>query len=577
MLALSDDVLFLQPNGDHTLSTRPTFSILHTSARPDAWRAVYDAWIKAAARPEDVEYVLVVDPRWGFGRVMCGEGRQDRYNGYYMRTMRGNDKAVVNTGRMCYVDGVNIASEHATGNVLIVVADDQFPCDKWDEVFGDSCDRVTGGHRAEFVVRVPTGTPQEIERNITVMPIVSRARYQRLGYIFYPGYESMFADNDLSEHAQHDGCFIEASGLPEFPHRHDWFNQGGGYHEWVQVADSAYQRQNRPEAYATGARVLAERRASGFGSKLAAVPNPTVPNTGKNIAVCIPGEWYHASWIAENALALMCHLLARFRNVWPVMPQMSNVHMARHACFEYIKSCPQKVDYVLWIDDDNLVSPQAFETLLNDLECLPDLAGVVGWCWIHPDARISCGPFNERGTCESFDYEKMMADPADLIPLYPQPGDKGGWSGFPLVLHRGSVIEDIGPFPFRAILNDEWRTGMTGEDVAFFMNANEAGLKFALDKRVKIPHLKFGNPEPDWMLKGEGRKTTAMSEMVAESKCTTFKSPGPPWYGAQCRRAGGHTGVCDFGTQEEAEIAFYKDSPLAPKRILDRVRKVVGL
>ena len=508
------------------MSTRPTFSILHTSARPDAWRAVYDAWIKAAARPEDVEYVLVVDPRWGFEQGAA---------------VRSQDQVVMNTLRMCYVDGVNIAAEHATGHIFIVVADDQFPCEDWDNdlaVFLDENGCVAG---REFVARVSTGTPQERERNITVMPIVSRARYQRLGYIFYPGYESMFADNDLSEHAQYDGCFIELSETPVFPHRHAWWDKSV-------ALDSAYQRQNRPEAYATGARVLAERRASGFGSKLAAVPerkakcsqeelhpilphcpacgqtyaewhaaNRGVPNTGKNIAVCIPGEWFHASWIAENALALFCHLLARFRNVWPVMPQMSNVHMARHACFEYIKSCPQKVDYVLWIDDDNLVSPQAFETLLNDLECLPDLAGVVGWCWIHPDARVSCGPFNDHGTCESFDYEKMMADPAELIPLYPQPGDKGGWSGFPLVLHRGSVIDDIGPFPFRAILNDEWRTGMTGEDVAFFMNANEAGLKFALDKRVKIPHLKFGNPEPDWMLKGEGRKTTAMNEMPKSS------------------------------------------------------------
>ena len=43
-----------------------TFSILHTSARPEKWREVYDAWIAAADHPEDVEYVLVVDERWGF-------------------------------------------------------------------------------------------------------------------------------------------------------------------------------------------------------------------------------------------------------------------------------------------------------------------------------------------------------------------------------------------------------------------------------------------------------------------------------------------------------------------------------
>ena len=45
---------------------KPRFSILHTSARPHAWRAVYDAWLAAADHPEDVEYILVVDERWGF-------------------------------------------------------------------------------------------------------------------------------------------------------------------------------------------------------------------------------------------------------------------------------------------------------------------------------------------------------------------------------------------------------------------------------------------------------------------------------------------------------------------------------
>ena len=33
----------------------PLFSILHTSARPDKWRAVYDEWMAKCVRPEDVD------------------------------------------------------------------------------------------------------------------------------------------------------------------------------------------------------------------------------------------------------------------------------------------------------------------------------------------------------------------------------------------------------------------------------------------------------------------------------------------------------------------------------------------
>jgi hypothetical protein len=475
------------------LADRPTFSILHTSARPAQWRAVYDTWLDWADRPEDVEYVLVIDPRWGF-----------QYDGLDLVQscwgLRTQDKIIVNTGRMCYVDGVNLAAAASTGRVLIVNADDQYPCEHWDSQLLNALDRATVkgkvGLEREVAIRISTGTPNEHERRIMVAPILSRALYDRWGYVFYPEYESMFSDNDFCEHALQDGVIVEAQNLV-FPHRHPSFDQS------VKV-DAAYQRQNRQEAYEAGAAILARRRASGFGSKLAVVPSPLVPNTGKNLVICLPGEWFHSTWVAQNALQLCCHLFNRFKNVWPVMPVMSHVHMMRHGCFEYIKSLPQPVDYVLWIDDDNLLSPEHFEMLLNDLETNPQLAGAVGWCWIHPDARMSCGAFDEKGACHSFDYHKIIeVKDGDLIPIE--------WSGFPIVLHRGSVIDEIGEFPFRAILNDNWRTGITGEDTAFFMHATEKGLQFVCDRRVKVPHLKYGVPEPDWLMK-EPRKTTAASE-----------------------------------------------------------------
>ena len=500
--------------------TKPTFSILHTSARPDAWRAVYDAWMANAVHPEDVEYILVIDPRWGFPTVNSGDSS-------CVFGMRIQDLVVVNVGRMCYVDGVNLAAQAASGKVFIVVADDQFPCEQWDLVLLQH-DKERDYHlplSGEFVARVNTGTPQERERNIAVMPIVSKVRYDRLGYLFYPGYESMFADNDLAEHAQQDGCMVELD-TPVFPHRHAWFDKSVPF-------DAAYTRQNRQEAYEIGARVLADRRASGFGSKLAVVPSASIANTGQNLAICLPGEWFHSSWVAENALQLCCHLFSRFRNVWPVMPVVSDVYKMRHLTFEYIKKLPQAVDKVLWIDDDNLLTAAQFEMLLNDLETHPELAGVVGWCWIHPDARMSCGAFTPEQGAISYDYQKVMDADGDLVPI--------DWSGFPVVLHRASVIEAIGPFPFRPILNDGWTTGMSGEDTSFFERAGEKGLKFCVDRRVKVPHLKYGNPEPDWMMKGE-RKGTAMNEDVTPENCS-------------------HIG------------AFSVKSPT----ILDKVRRVVGL
>ena len=132
------------------------FSILHTSARPDKWRAVYNAWIAAADNPSSVEYVLVIDRRWGFTELPIGA----RNSGIFT--------AVWNTGRKCYVDGVNIAAQYATGDVFIVNADDQFPCEHWDTELLNAIGQAglypipaVSGKPDEFVIvdETPYGAP----------------------------------------------------------------------------------------------------------------------------------------------------------------------------------------------------------------------------------------------------------------------------------------------------------------------------------------------------------------------------------------------------------------------------------
>lgn len=235
---------------------RPLFSILHPSARPDKWKVVYADWMAKCSNRYEVEYILCADERWGFDPA--APKLQGHAPFEVLRT-------VWNTGRRCYVDAVNIAAKAATGQILIVIADDQFACSRWDAKLADMIAGATSGGSVagnrEFVIEVSTGTPNEHERGIFVMPIVSRARYEALGYLFYPAYESMFADNDLCSHARQDGIVIDVRHLM-FPHRHPAFSDG----HWVPnvVLDETYKAQNRPEAYELGARVFAARSAGKF-------------------------------------------------------------------------------------------------------------------------------------------------------------------------------------------------------------------------------------------------------------------------------------------------------------------------
>ena len=46
---------------------------------------------------------------------------------------------------------------------------------------------------------------------------------------------------------------------------------------------------------------------------------------------------------------------------------------------------------------------------------------------------------------------------------------------------------------------DGIRNGFTSEDVSFFYNARLLGMSFAVDLRVKVPHLKTRGIEPAYI------------------------------------------------------------------------------
>src|SRR5271168_3787694 len=160
---------------------QPIFSILHTSIRPDKWQEIYRAWMDNAHDPDSVEYVLVCDHDWGFDtlpdfkRIHGGPGNLDK-----VTWARGP--------RHCYVDGVNRAASISTGKILVVNADDQYPCKGWDSKllrahYLGASDRNELDE--DFVILPSTGTKDEHIRKIAVMPIMSRARYQKLGYVLH--------------------------------------------------------------------------------------------------------------------------------------------------------------------------------------------------------------------------------------------------------------------------------------------------------------------------------------------------------------------------------------------------------
>lgn len=440
----------------------PLFSILHTSARPGKWREIYDAWMQATVNPADVEYVLCIDPRWGF--LLIPE---------LYEVPLDNLLVVQNTGRRCYVDGVNIAAKASSGRILIVNADDQYPCEGWDS-------KISGFIRAaypsieawavahESVIEVSTGTPDEHARGIMVMPILSRARYEKLGYVFYPAYESMFADNDFCEHARQDGIVIDARHLM-FPHRHPINGQA--------ETDAAYEAQNRPEAFRIGKRILDQRRASGFA---------TLPPAKRAIGVCFTGERFEGAWL-DGFLALYDHLSALGFEVHRLRGYTSNVYETREGVRRAIMNAgADKPDLYLWLDDDNILTPAHFDQLLADIEAHPEVDGVLGWCWIHRADKtgfmVSCGEW-APDYLHWNPFPPSFANESGLRPVE--------CGGLPVILMRLSALEKAGDGAFLPILDNRLDHGISGEDMCFFHRASEGGAKFLVDPQVRVPHLKY--------------------------------------------------------------------------------------
>ncbi len=519
------------------MQENPKISLLHPTARvvssdafPDGWRAAYLQFMATCDVPEQVEYIIAVhESRWD---AFWSSPLSDLLHDTRVRVVK-------NKGRDCVVDQVNTAAEHATGGLFLGVQDDLRAPEHWDTLLLDAA----GGVEGEVIVIASSGATPERDRELMICGAVSLSRYRRYGFVLDPEFESMFSDNWFALCAlrdQRDGIatIVERFDI-QFQHLHPSFGLG--------VVDEIYQLQNRPMAYKQGAATF-HKKASGC----------------KMMVACLPGENFRNSWVAStfqmlqdvNGAGIMCG---------PCWSYTTNVYCTRMELATAALEFKPKPDYVLWVDDDNLVNGSQVLQLVRDLEENPELGGVVGWCWCDHDERdgrrveswrmsvgrqrpgdLQCKTFTPEDIQRAYSVAPLITSD-DVAP-------DALWSGFPCVLMRLSVLESLGAAAFAPLIIPEVNYGFTGEDTSFFINAHKAGIKFAVDLRVKVPHVKWKALEPHVNL---------------ETRCTAFCSPGPPMFAAQCKHPAGHAGKHDFGSAEEAEKAFYAGSVLSKASAAD--------
>lgn len=115
---------------------------------------------------------------------------------------------IINKNRNA-IDAINQAAKSASKDIFIVVSDDTDCPEHWDSAIL----REVGG-RKDWIMKTQDG----IQPWLITMTLMDRTYYNRFGYIYYPGYDHLWADTELTAVADLTGRVIHSDLL--FPHLH---------------------------------------------------------------------------------------------------------------------------------------------------------------------------------------------------------------------------------------------------------------------------------------------------------------------------------------------------------------------
>lgn len=213
----------------------------------------------------------------------------------------------------------------------------------------------------------------------------------------------------------------------------------------------------------------------------------------KTIVCCLPGLYFSNFWV-NNFVSLLSYMQSKF-NVRIHFGYSNNIYITRNKLLGELFEAEKlgvKMDYILWMDDDNILDANQLDLLVKGLESNSELSGIMGWYWLQANGAmieptVSCGLI-EDDKVWPIKPKHMFSDP------YLQSVEYGG---FGAVLLKWEELKKLGNKSFAPIILPDSLYGFSGDDVSFFILAKQAGMKFAVDKRVKVPHLKLANADFD--------------------------------------------------------------------------------
>lgn len=212
----------------------PRISILQpTRGRPEQCLETRDAWLAAAALTGEVEHVFAVDA-------------DDAATRSALQKIANHPlQSIVVCEPLGSVNAWNAAAAAATGEILVLVDDDLFPCDRWDALLLEKTRDVKG----PAVFRL--GVNRQGDQRVFPMAL-NRERLAAQGTLFHPGYHAVYADTDFWFHAERDGCVIDCTKEIVLHHANPLIDP-------TVPMDDTYRAENAAKHYEEGQRTFLRR------------------------------------------------------------------------------------------------------------------------------------------------------------------------------------------------------------------------------------------------------------------------------------------------------------------------------
>lgn len=311
-------------------------SLIHPSrSRPKQAYSAYYEWINNSDRK--FEYILSIDK---------SDPLLDEYLNIFPR------KSILVSDNKSAIEAINNAAKLSTGDLIIVMSDD-FSCEpNWDT---NITEELLG--KSDFLVKTIDG----IQDTLITLPILDRKYYKRFGYIYFPGYIHLWCDTEMTTVGHFLGKVINSN--LRFHHNH--YTAGLSEKDEVNIKNDATNEQ--------GDKLFNERLKTNFG-----IERPLT--TFDKI------EWRKKIKISILIATMPSRAGHLFRLGGILAPQLNdNVEVVVDCSMDYnigskrqIMLSIAKGDYVVYIDDDDIISDDYISKVLKACESGADCIGISG-------------------------------------------------------------------------------------------------------------------------------------------------------------------------------------------------------